>query len=1092
MLPETLNTSSLSNVELFKLESFYQRFVVQRYHEYGDGHFLLACYAAFPVLLTPDLLYQLWLNFSTYNDRGETHEIARVAVADILLSSLCEEVSFEMYEMSPNIRNVLMDYWQQAARGENKLAVPSIEKVATFLLQYIQSYKNSNHKDAQAFRDAQEWMAMTYLQPQKATLMMQNAMQSTISLMRSDQQNRMAKMEMMRLVELSKRAGFRYEMQLVAANQRPSSSLMQMTQTADDLKKLVAGKFENMDMDKLGNYLSDSPNEGSIAMEVPNELIAKIPVKANINSLPRLYAIFIGDFRVEAKKNSIIAFENNQRFELRKIEGYQKIEARAIVNTDVEAIVNAIFEQATENDHIWVYQANGQNHNEVFYNIYDNKSTVNRPLSTIFTFEIPTFEKLPTDRVAFIYGIPLRDIEGQPSLFFQLFEKSKGRLPLQKIVAITSQEISQANKTSPNIYTQELPQLFASQLFVRRPFLSVQNDVLDIQYLLRQLGVFDGSVNGIYNTSTDIALKRFLRENNEENILLNKASVIATLEKQRQDRQKNAKPLYIFVFANPDQKLSYTIQERAMLEGMLRDIIKENNAEAFFLHDPDKQEVMEYFIKPEYRNRMQLFHFSGYDQSTFGETSEMGLYLKENQIITFQDLNQWLDFQEDIQLFFINSCRLKSLAYSLTQRGLNAAIAAEDIVMDDYAFKFAKEFYEDLLKGKDIEMAFKDAKNDDDFQQQQAYSNANIHRSVGPPEYQQQAEFYGSPPNQNNFELLFNWAKKGQTLAWRLSHSDRQKSANQKNINNQNYHLLAISINQYPNQSPLFSEDVIPSIVDLMKSKYFFDDDYVIELYEDSATNRNIRETFSNLSKVLTTDDNLFILLQGQIYWEKNDDEIAWRAYDATVNEKDMYLTDRDLRQLLREIGAKNTILLADMPKPRDFEKSPMTKFPQKLKGKGYWGVFSNNAASNSKESNPFFQRIFQFLTLNNENLSPQILAKALDSKAWQGALFGTNTAPFVLEIKPVFPYNEVYKLLENSKIENAIQMINSYFDTMKLVEPYAFQEFTEITANLPTADPFVSFDEKLENDELKEALLDFIQENYAQQNRSSKKAKKK
>lgn len=1080
MLPEALNTSSLSNVELYKLESFYQRFVVQRYHEYGDGHFLLACYAAFPVLLTPDLLYQLWLNFSTYNDRGERREIARVAIADILLSSLCEEVSLEMYEMPSNIRNVLMDYWQQSERGKNKLQVPHIEQVAAFLLQYIQSYKKTNHQDAQAFRDAQEWMAMTYLHPKKATQMMQHAMQSTMNQMQVEQQNRMAKMEMMRLVELSKRAGSRHEMHLVAANQQPSNSLMQMTQTAEDLKRLVAGKIDNLDINSLGNYLSDTPSEGAIAMEVPKEVVSKIPKKNNRNSLPKLYAIFIGDFKVEAKKNSIVIFENDKRFELRSVLNYQKIEARAILNTNIETDIQTIFDQATESDHVWVYLAPGQNYNSALFNLYNNTNSINRPLCSVFTFEIPLFEKLPTDRIAFIYGITLKNIDDRPSLFFQLFEKSKGRLPLHKIIAIVNQEINLANKTSPNVYAQELPQLFATQSFASRPFLSVNNDILNIQYLLRQLGKFDDAVNGIYNASTDMALKLFLKETNEENVLQNKAEVIAALEKHRQNKQSLARPLYIFVFANPDQKLSYTIQERATLEGLLRDVIKENNVEAFFLHDPDKQEVMEYFTKPEYRNRMQIFHFSGYDQSPLGETAEMGLYLKENQIITFQDLNQWLDFQEDIQLFFLNSCRLKSMVQSLVLRGLNAAIAADDIILDDYAFKFAKEIYEDLLKGKDIQTAFNNAKSDDDIQQQQ--SNSNVHRSI-----QQQSNFYEPPSGQNNFELLLNWAKKEYTLSWRLININRQKTQSQDSNNVKNNHLLAISINTYPNHSPLFKEDAIPSIVEQLKSKYFFDDDYIIELYNDSATNRNIRETFSKLSKVLTSDDNLFILLQGQILLIKEDNKVAFRSYDAPVNDLDLYLTDRDLRQLLREIGCKNTVLVADMPKPPNFETAPMTKFPQKLRGQGYWGIFSNFASNKPRETNAFFQKLNQFLALNNETLNAQSLAKALDKNAWQGSLFGTNTTPFALEIKPNFPYKEVYNLLENNKIEDAIRAISVYYDKMKTIEPYAFQEFTEITEKLPDSNPFVTFEEQLENDELKNALLDFILEYYSQQNKKAK-----
>jgi hypothetical protein len=1089
LLPEALNTTSLSDVEGYKLEAFYQRFVVQRYHDYGDGHFLLACYAAFPVLLTPDLLYQLWLNFSTYQDRGEVREIARVAVADLLLSSLCEEISFEMYEMSPAIRNVLMDYWQQSARGENKANLPQIEQVARFLLQYIHRYKNPNHQDAQAFRDAQEWMALTYLQPQKATKMMHVAMAATMNQMQVADQNRMAKMEMMRLVELSKRAGARYEMQLVAANQLPSSSLMAMMETAEDLKKIVAGKLDTLDVTSLGNYLTDAPSEGALALEVPKEVISKIPQFDQNDKMPKLYAIFIGAFKAEATKNSIIIFENNQRFELKNIEGYQKIEARAIANADIEAIINLIYEQATANDHIWIYQDNTQNYNDIFYTIYNKKAITALPHSTIFTYFLPTFELLPSDRVSFVYNIPLRNEAGRPSLFFQLFMQSKGRLPFQKMVAIVSHDIDKTNKANPNAPPQTLPELLAVATFARRPFLSIQNDVLDLQYLLRQLGGYDSSVNGIYNAATDAALKRVLKNSSQEQLATNKVALIAALEKQREIEQATARPLYIFVFANPDQNLAYTVQERAFLEGLLRDTIKENNAEAIFLHDPDKQEVMEYFMAAAYRNRMQIFHFSGYDQSPYRENLDTGLFLKENQLITFQDLNQWLDFQENLQFCFFNSCRLKGLAHSLTLRGLNAAIAADDVILDDYAFQFAKAFYEALVKGKDIEAAFKEAKYDDDSQQQ-SYSNSNIHRSA-PPEYQQQSNYYEPPSAQNNFELLFNWVKKAQTLSWRLSENiTKQQDSATAATPAFNNHLLVIAINQYQHKSPILDDDLISDIIETLKEKYFFDEKYVIELYNESATNRNIRETFSHLSDALTPEDNLFILLQGQSRWEKERQQLIWQTYDAS--EEAAYLSDNDLKDLICRIACNQVVLVADLPKTSVFEFSDTTKGALLPRAQSYWGILSNRNTTNMQENHTFFEKIRQLVVVNEEDLNIQHFERMLDKSAWQGALFGSSVKTFVLPRKPTFPFQEIYNLLESNKIEKAIRLINEYYNKMKNIEPYAYQSFMEITEDSPSSNPFVSFEEQLENDALKEALMDFIQEHYAPRNNKSALRKKK
>ena len=68
--------------------------------EFGEAHLNLACHAAFPLSLTPDLLYQIWANF--------VPEAPWTAVARVLLSRLCKQVSSEMYEMDSAVRNLLL------------------------------------------------------------------------------------------------------------------------------------------------------------------------------------------------------------------------------------------------------------------------------------------------------------------------------------------------------------------------------------------------------------------------------------------------------------------------------------------------------------------------------------------------------------------------------------------------------------------------------------------------------------------------------------------------------------------------------------------------------------------------------------------------------------------------------------------------------------------------------------------------------------------------------------------------------------------------------------------------------------------------
>ena len=71
-----------NNIATRRINLFEKRF--------GKPHLYLAYHAAFPLALTPELLYRLWANFQQDID-GIVLDIPWEAVGDILLSSLCEE-----------------------------------------------------------------------------------------------------------------------------------------------------------------------------------------------------------------------------------------------------------------------------------------------------------------------------------------------------------------------------------------------------------------------------------------------------------------------------------------------------------------------------------------------------------------------------------------------------------------------------------------------------------------------------------------------------------------------------------------------------------------------------------------------------------------------------------------------------------------------------------------------------------------------------------------------------------------------------------------------------------------------------------------
>jgi hypothetical protein len=122
--------------------------------EFGEAHRNLARHAAFPLVLTPDLLYQIWANF--------VPEAPWTAVAHVLLSRLCRQVGYEMYEMDIADRNLLL----RELKGE--FGQERFNELGEFLLDYVAQRLTDDDADTRDLREAQEWTALAYTKPGEA------------------------------------------------------------------------------------------------------------------------------------------------------------------------------------------------------------------------------------------------------------------------------------------------------------------------------------------------------------------------------------------------------------------------------------------------------------------------------------------------------------------------------------------------------------------------------------------------------------------------------------------------------------------------------------------------------------------------------------------------------------------------------------------------------------------------------------------------------------------------------------------------------------------------------------------------------------
>ena len=129
--------------------------VVGFLQQFDRAHFDLACHAAFPLVITPDLLYRIWLRF--------VPQAPWTAVARVLLSRLCREVGYELYEMDIAVRNLLLaDIKNNEEFNKDK---PRLEELADFLTNYVTQQFAGDNPHTKNLAQAQYWTALAYTKP---------------------------------------------------------------------------------------------------------------------------------------------------------------------------------------------------------------------------------------------------------------------------------------------------------------------------------------------------------------------------------------------------------------------------------------------------------------------------------------------------------------------------------------------------------------------------------------------------------------------------------------------------------------------------------------------------------------------------------------------------------------------------------------------------------------------------------------------------------------------------------------------------------------------------------------------------------------
>ncbi|ODV38027.1 hypothetical protein BFG60_2359 [Microcystis aeruginosa NIES-98] len=201
----------------------------------------LAKRAAFPLSLSPNLLYYL------RQHQDKNNQASWYAIADILLSSLVRKIDRELYEMSPDVRKLLLE----------KLTPEELKSLAYQLQTYIQE-QIGDYCSKSVYWQNQQWLALAYLKPSQAVNEIRQLLAEAIK-----NNNRVRLVRLTALLKNLSAALADYEPLLL-------------------LNEPIAA-YSRGDLNHVGNVLQLSPeDEGTLQKRLIDKVAAIVPYNENL------------------------------------------------------------------------------------------------------------------------------------------------------------------------------------------------------------------------------------------------------------------------------------------------------------------------------------------------------------------------------------------------------------------------------------------------------------------------------------------------------------------------------------------------------------------------------------------------------------------------------------------------------------------------------------------------------------------------------------------------------------------------------------------------------------------------------------------
>ncbi|OQP51892.1 caspase family protein [Niastella populi] len=810
--PFPFPAAALSEVNGSKLHWFYKRFVENFYNEYRLGHFLLAAYAAVPAFITPDLLYKLWQNFNRYKWNGAPVSIHRVAVSDLLLSPLCREVGYELYEMDHDIRMAFLEWLKKEGTTElwKKRQVRDLNEIAKFVEDYHLLPNPAGKRWGAEYIETQTMEAVSYYNPTAVTERLFNKLRTastppfretellhTIDLFIKTR-NRLTRLDSAFHLTDSEQKQLDWMHAWKALIEQNNKGFIERLNARQDLYELFNDTKTGIEIEISKGMITQlnafSDRKLRALVVGVNEKLDGRNNDEYVNS-----ALLFADLLRELTPSTaldltVLTGENATHKAI--LENWQRMATTATPNDDLLFYIASDAIRADVHCHVACYDSDmeGGQYDWLHDSEIGNAANAARGSSvTIFA---------QVDHAATPYWI---DNSKPGNILFAAcdFEQEAIYLPYQvddrQYCAFTFALVLslQKNKTwfsnrsvfinafrqyelcfireREDFWIKKTPRLLCNSETYNRFFLHGKHPTAELQDLLRFHSYLDERSTGSWNKKTAMALAEYTKDRGlskdmtkQEYILELEGDKVQLLIDQVMSDERNEQPVFLLIFSDPTNELENLQREREV-------IIKHLEGSGLMakweiLIDCDRQTLISTLKNKDYRNRIQFVYYAGRD-------SAGNFHLQDGEF-TLPEFAELFDYQENIKLFIANTCRSHLFAEYAAQLGVALSIGIEGIVDDHNAAEFGIKMFSLIGEGYDL------MKNIDAFKQILSTYNYST----------------------NTYNLFTApWVNEETKVSWQRNGSN----ANQPTTESPEIYALIVGIDHYEYSDPAVSEGAV-------------------------------------------------------------------------------------------------------------------------------------------------------------------------------------------------------------------------------------------------------------------------------------------